>query len=143
MPGAVSAFLWTPALGVAASVWAAEMLRTDLTTTGDTCPLTPGYGYGTPGYRVVIVASAPGFPSHGRHRHKGCEAVLALPHSQEAAGVVPVSRGAVWTWMLCHHYMQSHSGWLHLCACPCPGALEELVEISFRMQKHYTAGVQC
>lgn len=81
-------------LGVAACVWAAELSRTDLATTGNTCPLTPGYRYETLGYGVVILASAPGCPSHGKHRHKGggCGAVLALPHSQEAAGVVPVSQ---------------------------------------------------
>lgn len=92
MPGAVSAFWCAPGLGVAASVWAAELLRTDLTTTGDTCPLTLGCGYETPGYRIVIVASTPGFPSQGERRHKEHEAVLPCHTARRQLGLCQRAR---------------------------------------------------
>lgn len=91
MPGAVSAFLWTPALGVAACVWAAEVVRTDLTAT---CSVTPARGCGTPSCYCGFCTWL-SFSWQAQAQGVGSEAVLALPHSQEAAGALQVGQGAV------------------------------------------------
>lgn len=70
-PGAGFEFLWTSVFDVSAYVWAAVLLRIDLTTMGYVCVPhdRPSHGHGTPGSLCLILTSAVGFPSHSKHGH--------------------------------------------------------------------------